>query len=83
MSPFQKSPKKTKRVAVLGWSKEDEVALVEYVALHQDFSYLSPDGGLQWPSTKNMEYWAEATSYMQTKTKSASRRSGMCIQISK
>lgn len=76
MSPFAKSPKKAKRLAGLSWSREDEIALVEYVVLHQDHSFVSPDGDIQWPSTKNMEYWDEASVYMQTKTNSASRRPG-------
>ena len=57
MSPFQKSPKKTKRVAGVGWSKEDEVGLVEYVALHQDFSYLSPDGCAFRFQNKKVTFW--------------------------
>ena len=69
-----KVPKENQKAC---WSREDEIALVEYVALHQDYSLVLSDGDIQWPSTKKMQYWDEASSYMQTQTKSASRRSGI------
>ena len=74
-SPKRISPKKRVRI---DWTREEDAALVQFIALHGDVAGTAEvicQG--HWPSTKNEEYWEQASKFVREATSSATIRPGI------
>ena len=73
VSPAKSLPRKAEQPR-RSWSQQEDVALVEFFALHYDL--LDSDDGT-WPATKDKDYWTKAASCIVQCCLDVNCRSGM------